>query len=325
MRAQGNKFVVRLTKASPDFLARLTMPFMQAIDPNLAGQIDANGINQYASCGPYYFSSRTPGRSITLKRNPYYKGGRAANADTIQVNVGNDVAVQYQNVEQGTTDYASTGIPPTEWKNVVQKYGLNKKDGRVQVRPLLDVRYVAMNHARPLFKDNPGLAKAVNWAVDRQAFSAQGGYLYGKRTGQILPPGCSATSRRDLSPADHREHDQAGEEARRGEPPRWQGRPLVVERGIAPLQAQLIQYNLKQIGIDAEVRLLPRAQQFTNAGNPQTADFDMTIERWGADYADPYDFVNILLDGTQVTHPQHNNYAYFNVAKYNRQMTAARC
>ena len=101
---------------------------------DLAGQIDANGINQYASCGPYYFSNRTPGRSITLKRNPYYKGGRAANVDTIQVNVGNDIAVQFQNVEKGTSDYASTGIPPTEWKNVVQKYGLNRKDGRVQVR-----------------------------------------------------------------------------------------------------------------------------------------------------------------------------------------------
>ena len=189
VRAKGNKFVVQLTKASPDFLARLTMPFMQAIDPTLAGQIDANGINNYASCGPYYFASRTPGRSITLKRNPNYKGGRAANADTIQVNVGNDIAVQFQNVEKGTSDYASTGIPPTEWKNVVQKYGLNRKDGRVQVRALLDVRYVAMNHSRPLFKDNPGLARAVNWTVDRQAFSAQGGYLYGKRTGQVLPPG----------------------------------------------------------------------------------------------------------------------------------------
>jgi len=49
----------------------------------------------------------------------------------------------------------------------------------------------------------------------------------------------------------------------------------------------------------------------------------MTIERWGADYADPYDFVNVLLDGAQVTNPQHNNYAYFNVAKFNRQMTSA--
>ena len=129
VRANGNKFVVQLTKASPDFLARLTMPFMQAIDPTLAGQIDANGINQYASCGPYFFSNRTPGRSITLKRNPYYKGGRAANPDTIQVNVGNDIAVQFQNVERATSDYASSGIPPTEWKNVVERTASTGRTG----------------------------------------------------------------------------------------------------------------------------------------------------------------------------------------------------
>ena len=324
VKASGSKLVVQLTKASPDFLARTTMPFLQAIDPTLAGQIDANGINQYASCGPYYFSSRTPGRSITLKRNPYYKGSRAANPDTIQVNVGNDVAVAFQNVEKGTTDYASGGIPATEWKNVTTKYGLNKKDGRVQVRPLLDVRYIALNHARPLFRDNPQLAKAVNWVVDRQAFSAQGGYLFGKRTGQILPPGMLGYKPQGIYPL--RVTANTIKQAKKLAEGNLRGGKAVLwssNAGFAPLQAQLIQYNLKQIGIDAEVKLLPRAQQFTNAGNPKTADFDLTIERWGADYADPYDWVNILLDGTQVTHPQHNNYAYFNVAKYNREMTAA--
>ena len=324
VKASGSKLVVQLTRASPDFIARTTMPFVQAIDGSLAGQIDANGINQYASCGPYYFSSRTPGRSITLKRNPYYKGSRAANPDTIQVNIGNDVAVAFQNVEKGTTDYASGGIPATEWKNVTTKYGLNKKDGRVQVRPLLDIRYIALNHARPLFKNNPQLAKAVNWAVDRQAFSAQGGYLFGKRTGQILPPGMLGYKPQGIYPL--RVTANTIKQAKKLAEGNLRGGKAVLwssNAGFAPLQAQLIQYNLKQIGIDAEVKLLPRAQQFTNAGNPKTADFDLTIERWGADYADPYDWVNILLDGTQVTHPQHNNYAYFNVAKYNREMTAA--
>jgi peptide/nickel transport system substrate-binding protein len=324
VKANGNKLVIRLTKASPDLLARVAMPFMQAIDPTLAGQIDANGINQYASCGPYYFASRTPGRSVTLKRNPYYKGGRTANADTIQVNIGNSVEVEYQNVEKGTTDYASGGIPATEWRTVVAKYGLNKKDGRVHVRPQLDIRYVALNHKRPLFKDNPNLAKAVNWAVDRQAFSAQGGYLYGKRTGQILPPGMLGYKPQGLYPL--RVTPNTIKQAKKLAEGNLRGGKAVLwssNAGTAPLQAQLIQYNLKQIGIDAEIRLLPRAQQFTNAGNPETATFDMTIERWGADYADPYDFMNILLEGGQVTQPQHNNYAYFNVAKFNRQMTEA--
>jgi hypothetical protein len=231
VKARGNKLVVQLTKASPDLLARVAMPFYQAIDPTLAKQIDANGINQYASCGPYYFASRTPGRSITLKRNPYYKGGRAANADTIQVNIGNDVAVEFQNVEKGTSDYASGGIPATEWKNVVSKYGLNKKDGRVQVRPQLDVRYVALNHSRPLFKDNPQLAKAVNWAVDRQAFSARAATCTASERVRSCRPGCSATSRRGIYPL--KVTANTIKQARKlagGQPPRRQGRALVVER-----------------------------------------------------------------------------------------------
>src|SRR5262249_17930622 len=201
---------------------------------------------------------------------------------------------------------------------------LNKKDGRVQVRPLLDIRYVAMNHAKPLFQNNPQLAKAVNWAVDRQAFSAQGGFLYGKRADQILPPGMLGFKQLNtypirITPGTIKVGQKlANGNLRGGSAVMWAS-----NRGVAPLQAQLIQYNLKQIGINAEIKLLPRAQQFTDAGNPKTATFDMTIERWGADYADPYDFINILLDGHQVTQPQHNNYAYFNVEKYNTQMQQA--
>ena len=324
VKVAGNKLAVTLTKPAPDFLARLTMNFFAGIDTKLASQIDANGINDYASCGPYYFSARTPNRSITLKRNPNYKGSRAANADVIQVNIGNDVDVEFQNTQSGTTDYPSGGIPPTEWKGLVEKYGLNKKDGRVQVRSLLDIRYVAMNHQRPLFKDNPNLDKAVNWAVDRQAFSAQGGYLYGKRTGQILPPGMLGYKPVGIYPIKvtaatvKTAKKLAAGNLRSGKAVLW-----AANRGVAPLQAQLIQYNLKQMGLDAEIKLLPRATQFTEAGNSKTATYDLTIERWGADYADPYDFLNILLDGNQITNSQHNNYSYFNVAKYNKQMLAA--
>ena len=70
VKASGSKLVVQLTRASPDFIARTTMPFVQAIDGSLAGQIDANGINQYASCGPYYFSSRSSGTRTTRAPAP---------------------------------------------------------------------------------------------------------------------------------------------------------------------------------------------------------------------------------------------------------------
>ena len=93
--------MINLTKPAPDLVSRLTMPFFQAIPKSLATNADPNGVLTYAGCGPYYFSARTPNKSITLKKNPFYKGGRPANVDTIQVNVGNSLDVIQQNVESG--------------------------------------------------------------------------------------------------------------------------------------------------------------------------------------------------------------------------------
>ena len=61
VKAQGDKLVDPADEGVARLVARTAMPFFQAIPTSLARQIDANGINQYASCGPYYFASRTPG------------------------------------------------------------------------------------------------------------------------------------------------------------------------------------------------------------------------------------------------------------------------
>ena len=57
---------------------------------------------------------------------------------------------------------------------------------------------------------------------------------------------------------------------------------------------------------------MPRAQQFGTAKIRAQATYDITLEAWGADYNDPYDFLNILLDGSQIDSTGNNNYAYYN-------------
>ena len=53
------------------------MPFFSAINPQLASSLDPNGVDTPAGCGPYYIAARTANKSITLKRNTFYKGNRA--------------------------------------------------------------------------------------------------------------------------------------------------------------------------------------------------------------------------------------------------------
>src|SRR5438067_10083986 len=87
VKVKGNHLVFTLTKASPDFLARMAMPFFCAVPTNLAH--DPNGVLAPASAGPYYISDRVPNKSITIKKNPFYKGKRPHNFDQIVYNIGN--------------------------------------------------------------------------------------------------------------------------------------------------------------------------------------------------------------------------------------------
>jgi ABC-type oligopeptide transport system substrate-binding subunit len=326
--AAGNKLTINVLHPAPDLLARLAMPFFQAIDTTLAANRDPAGVNAYPSCGPYYFSARTPNRSITMKRNPFYKGTRPHNADTIQVNVGNTPDVIYQDTVNGTTDYAADGVPPAQWAGIAQKYGINKK--QFFIRPELEVDYVAMNRDRPLFKNNPQLAQAVNVAVDRHAYTAQRGFLAGSRTNRILPPGMGGVTKKtevlpfypiNVSSATIAKAQKlAAGHTRDGSAILWAS-----NRGAAPLQAQIVQFNLKQIGINATIKLLPRAQQFGDA-QVRGAAYDLTDDAWGADYNDPYDFINILLDGSTLGaqgSAGNNNFAYYNNAKFNTAMHKA--
>ena len=319
--AKGNVLTIKLLRAAPDLIARLAMPFFQGINPALAGDTDPEGVNTFASCGPYYVQAREPGRSITLKRNTFYKGSRPHNVDQIQYRIGNSLQVIEQNVETGSTDFAAQGLDPTSWKRLADKYGVNK--GRVWISPSLSVAYLAMNYDRPLFKGNLPLRQAVNFAIDRRALLTQAGFGAGIRSDHILPPGVpgSAKVNGTLYPlkAPNLKKANALAKGHTGD-----GKAILwtSNRGAAPLQAQIYQYNLKQIGLDVEVQQLSRAVQITREG-VRGAPFDFTTEQWTADYPDPYDFINVLLSGDSLRDANNNNIAYFNDPKFNASMRNA--
>src|SRR5205085_11073297 len=135
-----------------------------------------------------------------------------------------------------------------------QKYGINK--GQFWVKPQIGVSYLAFNHDRPLFKGASGtaLAKSINYAIDRHALLAQSGFLAGTRTDQILPPGMAGFRDADLYPlkAPNLKAAQKLAQGHTGD-----GNVVLYEnnRGASPLRAQIIQFNLKQIGLNVDLHL----------------------------------------------------------------------
>ena len=88
--------------------------------------IDPHGVLTYASAGPYYFASRQVGRSIVLKKNPYYTGTRPQNVDAYNITVNTNVNQSLLQVKAGQVDFDLGGLPPTAHSQLGAQYGVNK-------------------------------------------------------------------------------------------------------------------------------------------------------------------------------------------------------
>jgi len=312
--AKGQTLVVKLVQASPTFLAELAMPFFGAVKPSMA--IDPKGISVFPSAGPYRIVSRSIGQSLTLARNPNYKGSRPANADRIVYTVNTDQNQSLLQVRAGQADYDASGVPPTAHADLAQQFGVKKGGaGRYFVNSYMGVGYVALNTSRAPF-NRVNIRKAANFAIDRPAMVRVSGKFYGKRTDQILPPSLQGYREATLYPI------KGADPAKARQLSGGAGNTVTIIHSTTALrtaQAQVLKFNLEQMGLKAETRPLPFAVALRTVGT-RGADFDAYVGGWVADYPDPFDFINVLLDGGNIQESNNNNYAYFNDARFNKQM-----
>ena len=94
------------------------------------------------------------------------------------------------------------------------------------------------------------------------------------------------------------------------------GRPYQLAQG------QILQYDLKQIGIDSSINQYSASVFYTKAGT-KGEPFDAAIGAWGWDYPDPFDFLNVFFDGNLIQADHNVNLSYFNSPKFNTLMEAA--
>jgi ABC-type transport system substrate-binding protein len=313
--ASGQKLTVKLVRNNPTFLAEVAMPFFTAVKPNMP--INAKGENVYPTAGPYRIVSRDVGRQLVLERNRFYKGSRPANADRIVISVLTDQAQSFLQTKAGQVDYDMGGLPPTAHQELFNAYGVNK--GRYFVNPGVNVFYAAMNTTAGRPFANANLRKAVNFAVDRPAWLRVGGLLSGKRTDQILPPSMRGFTDAKLYPIQGANPTRAKQLAGGSDA---QVKILHTTSASAVARAQILQFNLRQMGLRPELKPQPFAVAIKTAGD-KSGDFDMFTIGWLADYPDPFDFINVLLDGTNIQQSNNSNYAYLNNPAYNKKMQDA--
>jgi peptide/nickel transport system substrate-binding protein len=324
IKVKGSKFSITLTKPGADFISRMAMPFTCAVPTNT--KIDPNGLPTVSGAGPYYLASYTPKRQIVLKRNPNYHGTRAHNFSQIVYTVGVSEDATLLQVKANQADYAGDGVPPTSYADLWNAYGPNSKVGKAHkaqffVNSILATRYLALNTSRPAFS-NVNLRKAVNFAIDRKTMLQQRGAYAGKLSDQILPPGVAGYKKVNAYPLNGPDVAKAQQFVNAGNGKGKTVTYYTCDTGSCPKRAAILQANLGAVGINVNVQQFKRSVQFVKEGT-RGEPFDIADEGWLADYADPFDFINVLLDGSNLQDSGNNNYAYFTDPKYLKLMKAA--
>ena len=158
-------------------------------------------------------------------------------------------------VKRGEADWGHTvaGIYFDPSLALVSTYGVN--GSQFFVRPGLTLRMLAFNSSRPLFRDNPRLRRAVNYALGRRALQFAGP-LSSELTDQYLPSTLPGSEDANIYPLDRPDVEKARELAAgntRG------GKAVIYTTDFSlPLAAaQLVKRQLAEIGLELEVKALP--------------------------------------------------------------------
>ena len=314
--AQGRTLRIRLSRALPDFLARLSLlcavPATVPADPEGAKA-------PLPSPAPYYVSGYVPGERFVLERNTFYRGARPHRVDRITADLKGDASA-VDDVASGKLDFVfpTPDLSP-HLVPLVKRYGVNRS--RVFVETSTIARMFLLNTSRPLFRNNVELRRALNFAADRSALAREFGPHAATATDQYLPsvmPGFR----------DERIYPLRGPDLRRA-------RALAkghTRSGVAVLYtcsdrpdcialAQVLQRNLALIGIEVRIKQFPLQVMFQKLSNPREP-FDLAWIGFSPPWNDPQAFLGIF-DGRTIGRPGNENWSYFNSPRYNRLLERA--
>jgi ABC-type transport system substrate-binding protein len=272
-----------------------------------------------ASAGAYYVAGYTPDRSITIRRNKFYKPAGAVpypanlNGMDYQIGIQQDQALLL--VKNGQLDWAADGLPPSAWGPLFAQYGTK---GRARVFSTSVVDYVTMNNTKGPFKTT-NVRKAVANGIGRNALVNIRGPRAGHAQCSLLTPAIPGYKRcttygnnPNLSKARPLASGHTGDQINFWYTASTTGTQI----------QQLASAQLNAIGFH-NIQTRPFQSGLFSALGRKGNDYDFALVGWAADFPDPYDYINKLLSGETIQDVQNNNTAYFNNGTANRLMRKA--
>lgn len=312
------ELVLELDTGDPMFGYRVAMPLAAAVPREEVERTGRPFAIHPVGDGPYRIKSWKRGVHLRLEPNPHHRGPAPRLLDGIDLMIGGDDALHLMMFERGELDIANimvVGIPIPSFRRISAD---PRWKGQIELVRLLGTAFLSLNTEVPPL-DNVLVRRAINHAIDRRR-RMRIDLGYSRRAEGAIPSGMPAADP-GLKGYDH-------DPARARELLRQSGLPLPLRTTLwyqtgeeMKVAAEGFQWDLKQVGIEAELREVSSAQLWS--ASTTRGQVPITFAGWTCGIPDPVDILGMTLDGSSIGHPAHNNQAFYHNPAVNRLLHEA--
>jgi ABC-type transport system substrate-binding protein len=300
-----------LDKPDATFLQLLPLGFLRPVCKNAGNRYDPEYQSKLCGAGPFKLDTVEPGKLLRLTRfDRYHQSGRPY-LDAIELREAVPVLTQRFQLERGELDFVNQFTRPDffyfrghpEWS----KYGVARVENstygellNVEMKPFDDVR----------------VRRACGAALNRPHLQQ---YYEGIShvTGRLLPPGMPGRDESYVGQVYDLEKARAlmAEAGYPYDPATGKGGYpetipyLTSEFDSAIRIAQLLQYDLAQIGIRLEIRVVSVSVYYALSGRPKNTAIGFT--GWNADFPDPSDFFEPIFTRRSIAPEDSQNHSFY--------------
>jgi len=256
--------------------------------------------------GPFALQEWQRGIRYVLKRNPHYYLAPEPHVDAVEVLANVDLFTQQMMFERGELDY----VDGPSGQDLVRLQRLAQFKHCIAAVVGLSPKYIALNCEMPPFT-NRLVRQAMNYAVNKERLLKANQGL-GVIAHGVLPPTVKGFNP-DLPGYPY---DPA------------KARSLLAEAGLrdgfavpswfigdAGQIALLVQQDLAAVGVTVQLHQVSGAALLDEAGRRKAVP--MSIWSWGADFDDPKDTLDFLVNGERIVDDGCLNYAFYSNLRVN--------
>lgn len=293
------EFVIRLKQQDVTFFANLAVMSASIVDQETIDQVDTHPIGS----GPYEFVEWIPGEHVIYRKfEDYWNTEQIAGwPDEIITKPIPETQTRIANLQSGQVDVA-TSIPPEFHQQIEDDPNLKLVGQEISASYLC----VIFSQERPPFNDNKLLRQAIAYAIDKETINRNIFFGSGEVDCNLIPSAHWAYTELDCPTYDPEMAKQLLDESGFDT-----STPIIfrtfTDRGFGVPVAEIIQSNMRDIGLNVEIEPLEWAFYVEDAWVGR--NFEMTLAWYGREI-DPDGLFSSVLREEQGNNPMR----YYNPA-----------